>query len=136
MLGGTLVTKQTGAAGKPVNVLLVAQKMALSAEKYFALVLDRKAAGPVAIACSQGGTSIEELAEQFPDRIVRVPINPLVGMTEAQAAQIVDGLQVGTDRTDALLQIQALYKARTLCTLCRCAESANPNSLRCLPRTT
>ena len=119
MLGGTLVTKQTGSAGKPVNVLLVAQKMALSAEKYFALVLDRKAAGPVAIACSQGGTSIEELAEQFPDRIVRVPINPLVGMTEAQAAQVVDGLQVGTDRADALQQIQALYKARTHCTLCR-----------------
>ncbi len=114
MLGGTLVTKQTGAAGKPVNVLLVAQKMSFAAEKYFALLLDRKSAGPVAIACSQGGTSIEDLAEKYPDRIVRVPIDPLIGMTDAQARQIVAGLEVKTDAEDAVAQIKALYKACVL----------------------
>lgn len=95
-----------------MSVLLVAQKMALSKEKYFALALDRKAAGPVAIACSEGGTSIEELAEHYPDRIVRVSIDPLVGLTDAQAATIVDGLRCSSDRADALAQVKALYRAR------------------------
>jgi succinyl-CoA synthetase beta subunit len=115
MLGGTLVTKQTGAEGKPVNTLLVAQKMSLSGEKYFALTLDRKTAGPVAIACSQGGTSIEDLAHDFPDRIVRVPINPLAGMTDADAEAIVNGLRVTADRKDALAQVKAMYKVFTDC---------------------
>lgn len=138
MLGGTLVTKQSGPEGKPVSTLLVAQKMSLSREKYFALALDRKAAGPVAIACSEGGTSIEELvrccslrggrdfgvftlraalalrqAHDYPDRIVRVAIDPLVGLTDAQADTIVDGLRCTSDRADAVAQVKALYKART-----------------------
>ena len=115
MLGGVLVTKQTGAEGKPVDVVLVAKKMALTGEKYFALTLDRKTAGPVAIACSEGGTSIEDLAHDFPDRIVRVPINPLTGMTDADAAAIVDGLRVTADRQDALAQVKAMYKVFTTC---------------------
>ena len=49
MLGGTLVTKQTGPAGKPVNTLLVARKMARAREMYLAILLDRKAAGPVVV---------------------------------------------------------------------------------------
>ena len=109
MLGGTLVTKQSGPAGKPVNTLLVAKKMKLGAEKYFALLLDRKTAGPVAIACSEGGTSIEELAEAYPDRIARVNIDPLVGMTDAQAAEIVEALQTSCDKGDSLALVKSLY---------------------------
>ncbi len=55
MLNQTLVTKQTGPAGKPVNTLYVAQKMALKREMYFAILLDRKSAGPIMIGCSEGG---------------------------------------------------------------------------------
>lgn len=51
MLGQTLVTKQTGPSGKPVNTLYVARKMKLSREMYFAILLDRKTAGPVMIGC-------------------------------------------------------------------------------------
>jgi succinyl-CoA synthetase beta subunit len=110
MLGGTLVTKQTGAEGKPVNVLLVAQKMRLASEKYFAVALDRKTAGPLIIACAEGGTSIEDLAEKFPDRIVRVSVDPLVGLTDAQAASLVAGLGVQADQVaDATAQVRALY---------------------------
>ena len=54
MLGGTLVTKQSGPAGKPVGTLLIARKMALAREMYLAILLDRKAAGPVVVACSEG----------------------------------------------------------------------------------
>ena len=60
MLGGTLVTKQTGPAGKPVNALLIAKKMALAREMYLAILLDRKSAGPVVVACSEGGDEMEK----------------------------------------------------------------------------
>lgn len=53
MLGEVLVTKQTGAAGKPVNCVYVARKMKLKNEKYFAILLDRKTQGPMVIACSE-----------------------------------------------------------------------------------
>lgn len=49
MLGGTLVTKQTGPKGKPVNTLYVAHKMKFTREMYFAILLDRKTAGPMLI---------------------------------------------------------------------------------------
>jgi len=58
MLGQTLVTKQSGPEGKPVDTLLLAKKMNFVAEKYFAILLDRESAGPLIIACSEGGTSI------------------------------------------------------------------------------
>jgi succinyl-CoA synthetase beta subunit len=54
MLGQTLVTKQTGAAGKPVNTLYIARKMKLKREMYFAILLDRKTAGPIMIGCRWG----------------------------------------------------------------------------------
>ena len=54
MLGGTLVTKQSGPAGKPVNTVLVAKKMALAREFYFAIMMDRVSQGPMIIACSEG----------------------------------------------------------------------------------
>ena len=50
----TLVTKQTGPAGKPVNTLYIANKMKLKNEMYFALLLDRGTMGPMIIACSEG----------------------------------------------------------------------------------
>ncbi|KAG2493492.1 hypothetical protein HYH03_008308 [Edaphochlamys debaryana] len=109
MLGGTLVTKQTGPAGKPVNTLLVARKMKLAREMYFAILLDRKSAGPLMIGCSQGGTSIEDLAEKHPEAIVRIPVDPRVGITDQQAAAMVDGLKVTGDKKAAAQQIKGLY---------------------------
>merc|ERR550514_1787506 len=82
MLGGTLITKQTGPAGKPVNTLLLAKKMNLVAEKYFAIMLDRATMGPLIIACSEGGTSIEDLAESHPEKIIKVPVDIGAGITD------------------------------------------------------
>jgi len=110
MLGGTLITKQSGPAGKPVNTLLLAKKMNLVAEKYFAIMLDRSTMGPLIIACSEGGTSIEDLAEEFPEKIIKVPIDIVAGITDAQAMQVVDGLQVTGDKAKAAEQIKALYR--------------------------
>lgn len=55
MLGGILITKQTGPAGKPVNTLYVAKKMKFAREMYFAILLDRATAGPVMIGSSEVG---------------------------------------------------------------------------------
>lgn len=115
MLGQTLVTKQTGAAGKPVDTLLIAEKVSLTNEMYFAILLDRASAGPMIIACSEGGTSIEDLAEKYPDRIIKVPVSAQEGITDAQAQQVVDGLQVTTDKAAAKEQIKALYNMFASC---------------------
>eukprot|EP00887_Chlorella_sp_A99_P004443 scaffold30.g4443.t1 len=110
MLGETLVTKQTGEKGKPVNTLYLAGKMQLKREMYFAILLDRKTAGPMMIGCSEGGTSIEDLAEKFPDKIIKIPIDIRTGITDEQAMQMAEGLKVQTDKKAAAEQIKALYK--------------------------
>ena len=110
MLGETLVTKQSGPAGKPVDTLLIAKKMQLVSEKYFAILLDRTTMGPLIIACPEGGTSIEDLAEQYPDKILKLPIDINVGITDAQALQVAAGLEVTGDKAAAAEQIKALYK--------------------------
>jgi len=110
MIGGTLVTKQSGPAGKPVNTILLAKKMALKREFYFAIMMDRASQGPMIIACSEGGTSIEDLAESNPEMIIKVPVNLEEGITEAQIQQVVEGLTVSGDKTAAGEQIRALYQ--------------------------
>ena len=110
MLGQVLVTKQTGEKGKPVNTLYLAKKMQLEREMYFAILLDRASAGPMIIACSEGGTSIEDLAEKFPEKIIKVKVNVFEGITKAQADEVVQGLGVQTDKEAAAKQIEALYK--------------------------
>lgn len=119
MLGGTLVTKQTGPAGKPVNTLYVAKKMQLKREMYFAILLDRKSAGPVMIGCSEGGTSIEDLAEKFPDKIIKIPVDIRTGITDAQALEMAEGLKVTGSKTEAAQQIKNLYNlfAKSDCTM-------------------
>merc|ERR1719421_2528522 len=97
MLGQTLVTKQSGPAGKPVDTLLIAKKMDLVAEKYFAILLDRTTMGPLIIACSEGGTSIEDLAEKYPEKIIKVPVDISKGITDEQALTVADGLEVSGD---------------------------------------
>eukprot|EP00586_Coscinodiscus_wailesii_P013005 CAMPEP_0172497712 /NCGR_PEP_ID=MMETSP1066-20121228/104090_1 /TAXON_ID=671091 /ORGANISM="Coscinodiscus wailesii, Strain CCMP2513" /LENGTH=427 /DNA_ID=CAMNT_0013270643 /DNA_START=81 /DNA_END=1364 /DNA_ORIENTATION=+ len=109
MLGKTLVTKQSGEAGKPVNTVLLAKKMALVREFYFAIMMDRQSGGPIIIACSEGGTSIEDLAEKYPEKIIKVPVNLAEGLTTEKAMQVVEGLTVSGDKDAAVSQITALY---------------------------
>lgn len=109
MLGGTLVTKQSGEAGKPVNTVLIAKKMSLAREFYFAIMMDRASGGPIIIACSEGGTSIEDLAEKFPEKIIKVPVDLAEGLTPEKAMAVVDGLTVSGDKDAAADQIRALY---------------------------
>eukprot|EP00271_Cylindrocystis_brebissonii_P007886 TRINITY_DN2179_c0_g1_i1.p1 TRINITY_DN2179_c0_g1~~TRINITY_DN2179_c0_g1_i1.p1 ORF type:complete len:446 (-),score=123.84 TRINITY_DN2179_c0_g1_i1:511-1848(-) len=120
MLGGILMTKQTGSEGKPVNKVMVAEKLDLVNEMYFAILLDRASAGPVIISCSEGGTSIEDLAEKHPDLIVKVPVDIFEGITDAQAMQVVEGIAPKkADKAACAEQVKKLYSLFTSsdCTL-------------------
>ena len=62
---------------------------------------------------SVGGTSIEDLAEKFPDKIIKIPVDIFEGITDEQANKMVEGLQVKGDKAKAAEQIKALYKTFT-----------------------
>ena len=132
MLGQLLITKQTGAAGKPVNTVLVAQKMKLINEMYFAILLDRASAGPMVIACSEGGTSIEDLAEKHREKIIRMKIDIKTGLTEAQARDLAERLDVKGSISDAVTQLQALYDVfiNNDCTMLEINPLAETNELQ------
>lgn len=111
MLGQILVTKQTGSQGKIVSKVYLCEKLSLVNEMYFAIMLDRTSAGPLIIACKKGGTSIEDLAEKFPDLIIKVPIDVFKGITDEDAAKVVDGLAPKVaDRNNSIEQVKKLYK--------------------------
>jgi succinyl-CoA synthetase beta subunit len=84
--------------------------MQLAREMYFAILLDRSTSGPVMIGCSEGGTSIEDLAEKFPEKIIKVPVDIREGITKDQALKMAKGLAVTGDLNAAADQISALYK--------------------------
>ncbi|KAI7903302.1 ATP-grasp domain-containing protein [Cokeromyces recurvatus] len=92
MLGHNLVTKQTGAEGKPCNAVYVCERKYARNEYYFAILLDRKSAGPVIVASSQGGVDIETVAAQNPDAIVTMPIDVKVGLPKEKALELAQKL--------------------------------------------
>ncbi|VFQ98885.1 unnamed protein product [Cuscuta campestris] len=116
MLGQILVTKQTGPQGKIVSKAYLCEKLSLVNEMYFSIILDRASAGPLIIACRKGGTSIEDLAEKFPDMIIKVPIDVFKGITDSDAAKVVDGLAPKVaDRNDSIEQVKKLYNLFCQC---------------------
>lgn len=74
MLGNVLITKQTGEKGRPCNTVMLSECVKTKREFYMAVLLDREAAEPVAVFSTEGGMNIEEVAEQQPDKIVRVKL--------------------------------------------------------------
>jgi succinyl-CoA synthetase beta subunit len=88
MLGKTLVTKQTGPAGKTVNVVLVEEGLAIARELYLGVVVDRGAGGPIVIMSSEGGTEIEEVAARAPEKILREPVDAGYGLFGYQATKL------------------------------------------------
>ena len=87
LLGHRLVTDQTGPAGKGVYRLYVEPVVAFDQELYMSMVLDRASERIVLAMSASGGMEIEELAEQDPEAIVRVIIEPAVGLLAFQARE-------------------------------------------------
>jgi succinyl-CoA synthetase beta subunit len=88
MLGQILVTHQTGSAGRLVNKVLVAESADIAREIYFAVLLDRATAAPLIVASTEGGVEIEAVAAKSPEKIIREPIDPLVGLQPYQARKL------------------------------------------------
>ena len=117
ILGGTLVTIQTGPKGKPVNKVLVAQDVFYPGpnepkEYYMSVLLDRGTKQNVIIYTTEGGMDIEEVAEQHPEKIFREWIDPTVGLQPFQARKIAFNLGLsGKAFKEMVAFVTSLYNA-------------------------
>merc|ERR1712151_347934 len=111
MLGKTLITKQTGEEGKPNNTLMLAEKVGIAGEKYFAILNDRGSGGPIMIGSKVGGTSIEDIAEADPTAIIKMPVDIMEGLTADNAKSMADQMGfTGDQNAEASELIHNLYK--------------------------
>lgn len=83
-----LVTKQTGAEGQKVSKVLVQEAADIAKEIYVGVVLDRGIGLPILMACAEGGVEIEEVAARSPEKILKVPVSPEVGLLPFQARKL------------------------------------------------
>ncbi|HXN52196.1 MAG TPA: ADP-forming succinate--CoA ligase subunit beta [Candidatus Acidoferrum sp.] len=112
ILGMTLVTPQTGPAGRVVKRVLIEEGLDIKRELYLGLLVDRSSGLPVFMASAAGGMEIEEVAKDNPEAILREPIHPVVGLQPYQARKIAFGLGLPGDvATHATPFFQALYRA-------------------------
>jgi succinyl-CoA synthetase beta subunit len=112
ILGMTLVTPQTGPAGRVVKRVLIEEGLDIKRELYLGLLVDRASGLPVFMASAAGGMEIEEVAKDNPEAILREPIQPVVGLQPYQARKIAFGLGLpGEVATHATPFFQALYRA-------------------------
>lgn len=88
ILGQTLVTHQTGPAGRVVHKVLVAESVEIAREIYFAILLDRATAAPIVVASTEGGVEIEAVAQKSPEKILRERIDPLAGLQAYQTRKV------------------------------------------------
>ncbi len=112
MLGATLVTKQTGAAGKQVNRIYIENGSDIETELYLSALVDRGTGRVAFIASTEGGMNIEEVAEETPEKIVTVRIDPATGCMPHHARRIAQALGLkGAPAKQCNKLIPTLYKA-------------------------
>jgi succinyl-CoA synthetase beta subunit len=92
MIGQVLVTHQTGPEGKEVGKVFVGEAVDIARELYFAILIDRATSAPVVIASTEGGVDIETVAEKTPEKILRLPVNPFLGIMPYQTRLIAASL--------------------------------------------
>ena len=114
MLGNTLVTKQTGPAGKQVNRLYIEDGADIDRELYLSILVDRTVGRPAFVVSTEGGMDIEAVAEETPEKILTLAIDPEAGVTAADSAKLCDALKLeGEARSDGETLFPILYKAFT-----------------------
>jgi malate-CoA ligase subunit beta len=112
LMGKRLVTNQTGPGGQLVHRLYVEEAIEVKKEYYLAFVLDRQMERVVVVASSVGGIDIEQIAETRPESIIRIAVEPGVGMQAFQARQI--AFRMGIDKsmlTQTVTTILGCYRA-------------------------
>jgi succinyl-CoA synthetase beta subunit len=112
MIGMTLVTHQTGPEGRVVSRVLIEEGLPMQHELYLSLLLDRAAGKPVMMASAAGGMDIEEVAAKTPERIVRIYIEPGVGIVPFEARQLAFGIGLDGSQVNRFVKVAtSLYDA-------------------------
>jgi succinyl-CoA synthetase beta subunit len=111
ILGMQLVTHQTGAAGQKVRRLLIEEGADIKKEYYVAALTDRATQKVAVMASSEGGMDIEEVAHKTPEKIIKVFVDPLQGITDEQARQLASGIGVPeASQAQAVDVLKKLYR--------------------------
>jgi succinyl-CoA synthetase beta subunit len=112
ILGMTLITHQTGPEGRKVARLLIEQGIDIDKEFYAGIVLDRETAMNVVMVSTEGGMEIEKVAEESPEKIVKVFVDPAVGFRDFEARELAFALGLsGEAFKQCVTFLKALYRA-------------------------
>jgi succinyl-CoA synthetase beta subunit len=115
MLGHNLITGQTRPEGLPVSQIYVTEELDIAREYYLSLTIDREQFAPVLLMCEAGGSGIEEMAAQHPDKVVRLPLQFSKGITDDVVAAVcrqlgVAGLQERKELGALLKQLYHVFR--------------------------
>ncbi len=111
ILGMNLVTPQTGETGQKVRKIYITKAFDIAHEYYIAITLDRSKNQDVIMASTEGGMDIEKVAEQTPEKIIKIWVDPILGLQEDQVKTLADGLGFGEDLINQASDVfKKLYK--------------------------
>lgn len=112
MIGSVLVTKQTGPEGKLVSRVYVEAGCDIARELYLSLLVDRDSSRVVIMASTEGGMEIEEVAENHPERIMKVAIDPASGISGFHGRKLAFGLGLEGKQVGSFVKfVDAMYRA-------------------------
>ena len=110
MLGNTLVTAQTGPAGRKVQTIYFTVASDIKKEYYLAILLDRATSRPVIVASTEGGVEIEKVAHDTPEKIHKVFVDPAYGLADFQIRELIFKLELSpAESKNAAKLIRNLY---------------------------
>ncbi|KXU37616.1 succinate--CoA ligase subunit beta [Cephaloticoccus primus] len=110
MLGNTLVTLQTGPAGRKVQTIYFTAASDIKKEYYLAVLLDRASSRPVIVASTEGGVEIEKIAHETPEKITKVFVDPAYGLADFQVRELIAALGLsGSEAKNAAKLLKNLY---------------------------
>lgn len=110
MLDNTLVTIQTGPAGRKVQTIYFTAASDIKKEYYLAVLLDRATSWPVIVASTEGGVEIEKVAEETPEKITKVFVDPAYGLADYQVRELIFSLELNkAEAKNAAGLIRKLY---------------------------
>ena len=116
MLNETLVTVQTGEAGRLVRKVMIAEAVDITHEYYLAILMDRATCRPVIVASTEGGMNIEDVAHNTPEKIVRQFIHPILGLQAYEVRKITASLGLTGDFAKQFAKLLAnLYRLSLEC---------------------
>jgi succinyl-CoA synthetase beta subunit len=114
LLGSQLVTPQTGPEGVPVGSVLIEETIDIACELYLAMLVDGGMGLPIVMVSEAGGMDIEKVAEETPEKILREPIDPALGLMPYQSRKLAAGLGLKGDTLKAFSKVVAsLHRAFT-----------------------